>query len=366
MKWGRGAAAALLVAACGHKPAPPPQTPEEVIASASPGTTVTVQGTVFTTTYDDTPTGQGGVTVPAGDRWVLIRTAVPAGVTIENLDPNAIDAAWALGLHLTAEQVVDPTFGLPQIGDVVKATGTFNRCAWQGRTEPSVEDITQLTVVSGATPLAKVGDPCNVDMDCRDELICDRASATCAQTPEPILWASAWHDVNGACDTDADCPRGQACDLTYSIQSTGTYAARYMTPGDFGRHLCVPAPGQTRDTLCPRIASTADLEGGRYVQGKEICVRAVVHLSVVANDGDTHNQLVLNEPLPYPATIPVSYAIFGTTTENSPPYKDPARPSGALPDMTAAQLLVVTGTYRFDDGHGWFEIHPYKAWWAGK
>lgn len=159
---------------------------------------------------------------------------------------------------------------------------------------------------------------------------------------------------------------GQVCDLTYAISSTGNYSANYIAPADFGRHLCVPATGQTRDTLCPRVVTPADLLGGRFVQGKEICVRGVVNTSVVASDRDTHDQLIVNEPLPYPATIPVDYAIFGATTENSPPYKDPARSRGALPDFPQSQLLVVTGTYRFDDGHGWFEIHPFKMWWAGK
>src|SRR5579871_1637916 len=238
--------ALVLVASACHKSTPPgPLSPEQVL-TAAPGTPVTVQGTVFTTTYDDAVlTGKGSTSVPAGDRWVLIRSFRPPNVTLQGLDPDAGVAAWGLGLHLTAAQVVDPAFSLPAFGDVVLAQGTFEQGAWNGTTRPMVDPVTSLTVVSGRPPLAATGAACATDMDCRDELICARATLTCQTTPSPVVWSSPWHDVNGACSADSDCPVGQTCDLGYAIPDAGTYSATYFPQQDIGRHLCIPKAGAT-------------------------------------------------------------------------------------------------------------------------
>ena len=335
-----------------------PRTPEEAIAGAAPGALITVEGTAFAITFDNVR--QGGDYPLVEDRWVLLRTVVPRGVAVGDLEFTQEEAAWGLGLHVTAAERAARKFRLPQTGDVVRATGTFQRGAWNGLTRPMLENLQELVVTRGEPPRADLGEACRVDMDCRDELVCDRAGARCATTPGPIEWRSAWHDLNGACDGDADCPSGQACDLGYAIVGTGEYRPPYIQ-GDVGRHLCVPAPGATLASLCPHIGSDGDLASGRYVQGKEICVRSQVIVGVEAEDRDTHVQMLVREPLPYPAST-LAFAIGGAA-ENSPSYKDPARPGGALPNPMTRRDIVVTGTYRYDLGHGWFEIHPYKMWW---
>jgi hypothetical protein len=141
----------------------------------------------------------------------------------------------------------------------------------------------------------------------------------------------------------------------------GEFAPPYFIQRDAGKHLCVPAPGAGLAELCPRVLTTADLSGGRFVAGKEVCVRGETWLAVHAEDGDTHLQLVTDEPLPYP-TADSPYWLFGSTTENAPPYKDPSRPQGALVDPEIGDVVVAVGTMRFDDSHGWWEMHPAKAY----
>jgi hypothetical protein len=167
--------------------------------------------------------------------------------------------------------------------------------------------------------------------------------------------------VNGACDTDADCPLGQVCDPTYAIAATGNYSAHYFTTPDVGRHLCVLQPGATLASQCPRIYTTRDLAGGRFITGKEVCVRGKLLQPVPADDRDTHDQMYVDEPIPYP-TDDIAYHLFGATTENSPMYKDPALPGGPVVDPVQEQEVVAVGTYRYDPDHGWYEVHPVKGY----
>ena len=114
---------------------------------------------------------------------------------------------------------------------------------------------------------------------------------------------------------------------------------------------------------CPRIYSTRDLQGGRFIAGKEICVRNTLLVGVLAEDGDTHAQMRVDEPLPYPEAD-ASPAIFGATTENGPMYKDPALPGGPIVDPVEGQEVITIGTYRYDPDHGWYEVHPVKGYLA--
>jgi hypothetical protein len=179
--------------------------------------------------------------------------------------------------------------------------------------------------------------------------------------PREIYWADPWRDVNGACDSDADCPLGQVCDQTHTLGTTGDYAIHYFPTDDTGKHPCVLEPGATLASQCPRIYVMRDLAGARFVTGKEVCVRGVLLSPVPADDRDTHDQMKVDEPIPYP-TADLGYHLFGATTENGPNYKDPSLPGGGVQDPVQNQEVVAIGTYRYDPDHGWYEVHPVKAY----
>jgi hypothetical protein len=209
--------------------------------------------------------------------------------------------------------------------------------------------------------LAAQGEACERDMDCHDRLICGRATARCEPPPVAVEWGSDFRNLHGTCLVDDDCPRGQVCELGYTTVAEGDYSPPYFVERDAGKHLCVPTAGATAASLCPRTGTTADLVGGRYVPGKEVCIRAETWLVVAAEDRDTHLQATVEEPLPYPAAD-AQYWLFGATTENVPPYKDPSRPQGAIADPAEGDHFIAIGTIRWDDSHGWWEMHPVKAY----
>ncbi len=382
----------LALAACGD-PYNGTLTPEKA-AGAPEGHLVVVIGTVFAVTFDSQevmmhsferklhaldPTWTTGEEreeeerpgdVPyedtenyhrTPDHYVLIRSQKPPHVTNGDPDftPGALAAAWGLGIHLT--DIDAPNAPMPEIGARIEITGKVHHVTWNSReiTLPIVDEAT-ITILDGPPELAGPGDPCTRDQACNARLVCDRASMTCQPTAHEIYWDDPWRDVNGACDTDADCPLGQVCDQTHTIASTGNYAPMHA-PTDAGRHLCTLAPGATLDTECPRIYLPRDLVGGRFASGKEICVRGNLLTPLPASDGDTHDQLVVDEPIPYP-TADATYAQFGGVSENGPVYKDPALPGGAVVDPVVGQDVVAIGTYRYDPGHGWYEVHPVKAY----
>jgi len=369
-------------------------TPEQA-AKGKDGQKVTVIGDVFAVTFDSTQTAARKAElakhpndpgflieedaeeirgrVPAyqdtnakyprtPDHYVLIRSKVPPEVVQTNpqYSHGALAAAWGLGIHLTD---IDPATPMPEIGTKLKVTGTLHKIPWNTREidMPVLDDVT-IEVVSGAPPpLAGPGEACTLDQACNARLVCDRTTMKCVPPPREIYWADPWRDVNGACDTDADCPLGEVCDPSHSIAATGIYQAYYFPAQDIGRHLCTLAPGATVASLCPRIYTMRDVIGGRFVTGKEICVRASLLSPVAAEDGDTHDQMHVDEPIPYPIDD-IGYDQFGGTTENGPPYKDPTVPGGAVMDPTANQEVIAVGTYRYDPDHGWYEVHPVKAY----
>jgi hypothetical protein len=138
---------------------------------------------------------------------------------------------------------------MPEIGSTIKVSGTFHRIMWNQRPDdlvPILDDAT-IEIVEGPSVLAAPGASCNLDQECNARLICDRASHTCTPPPREIYWADPWHDVNGACDTDADCPLGQTCDPSYTIPATGDFGAHYFVAADVGRHSAAePGRGNRR------------------------------------------------------------------------------------------------------------------------
>jgi hypothetical protein len=383
----------VAVAACGDNVVGT-LTPEQAATQAS-GTKVTVFGTVHTVTWDSTQTAMrkrelaahagdlewileqdgeeergdhhayddGGAKYPrTPDHYILIRSAVPAGITFDAPDftPGKLAEAWTLGIHLT--EPLDPAAPLPEVGARVKVIGTIQRIAWNQREiKVPIVEPTELDVIDGPPTGLPPGATCALDQECNARLVCDRASRTCMPPPREIYWADPLHDVNGACDVDDDCPLGQTCDARFAIAGTGPFAASYFKSTDVGRHVCRLPPDATVASQCPRIYTTRDLAGARFVTGKEICVRATLMVATQATDGDTHDQMQVDEPIPYP-TDDVPYHLFGATTENGPPYKDPSAPAGAIPDPQVGQEVIAIGTYRYDPDHGWHEVHPVKAY----
>jgi hypothetical protein len=394
----RGIVIALACAAaagCGDNRKPPgPMTPEQVAASASDGDQVTVIGQVHAVTWDSmqdparkaqlahhpdpiewvleqddeqkrgiTPAyNDAGAKYPrTPDHYVLFRTEVPDGVTlgVPGFNAGRLPQAWGLGVHLTD---IDPAHSMPEVGATIQVTGTVAHVAWNQRPQmmPVLENAT-IQILSGPPPLAGPGAACTVDDGCNPRLVCDRASMTCLPPPREIYWGDPWHDVNGACTTDDDCPAGQVCDLSYAIQGSGPYGAYYFPQQDVGRHLCVLAPGSTVASQCPRIYTVRDVIGGRFVTGKEICLRSTLFVASMPVDMDTHDQMFVDEPIPYP-TADAPYNVWGAVTENGPIYKDPARPGGAVMDPAPNQDVITIGTFRYDPDHGWYEVHPVKAY----
>lgn len=358
---GRIVGVALLLAACSDRPDPDRiRTPEEAAEGGKDGEVMNVEGVVHTLTFETAGDDAGGFAA-LGDRWLLIRTTIPPAITIDDLDSGNVAPAWGLGIHLPEATLDDGP--LPQIGDRVSVRGTFRRFEWSNVDVPVLEGAT-IALPDGTLELAAAGAACSHDLDCHDRLICDRATSTCLAPPADLVWGSDFRNLHGTCLTDADCPPTQVCELLYTVPAEGEYAPPYYPGRDAGRHLCVPASTDLA-TACPRVVAPADLSGGRYVPGKEICVEGEVWLAIAAEDGDTHLQLTIPEPLPYPLAD-TAYWIFGSTTEIAPPHKDPSRPQGAIMDPNEGDHVVVVGSIRFDDTHGWWEMHPVKHMWMGK
>jgi hypothetical protein len=388
-------AIAALLGGCGDNIAGE-LTPEQA-ATQKDGTSVTVVGTVHTVTWDSTQTtmrlrelrahaddidwileqgnedergrhfayDDAGAHYPrTPDHYILVRSTVPDGITNgqSGFTPGKLAEAWGLGIHLTD---IDPTTPMPNVDATIRVTGTVHHITWNSReiTLPVVEP-TSIEVLSGLVPELGPGATCSLDQQCNERTICDRATHTCQPPPREIYWADPWHDVNGACDTDADCPLGQLCDTSHAIAAAGTtFGATYFPTTDPGRHLCRLVADSTVASQCPHIYTTRDLAGARFVTGKEVCVRATILTTMAATDGDTHNQTFVDEPIPYP-TDDLQYNLYGSATENGPPYKDPTQSMGALPDPVAHQDVIAIGTYRYDPDHGWYEMHPVKAYLA--
>ncbi|GDX82101.1 hypothetical protein LBMAG42_39120 [Deltaproteobacteria bacterium] len=360
----------LLLSACDEplEDSAAPITPESIAATAKDGDAVEARGFVHTLTYDtwsagDTGEGEEGDGEEAwtrkDGRWLLFRSVAPEGVAYADVNADLVteDATillgWGLGVALS------DTDARPRIDDEIEVSGTFRWSTWNDHPVPVVEDAT-VTVVTGATPGA-AGETCASDDDCADTLVCDRATTTCAAAKE-LGWGALWRDVDGSCYSDADCPLGQTCDTSFVVPDSGEYTWRFDAAHKQGASLCVPTVNDP-DTACPRAWSTRDVAGGRFTEGREVCVDGDVQLNIGASDGDTHLQLRVDEPIPYPMMDAHIY-LFGATTEIGPAHKNPDRPQGAVLDPDVGQHIRVLGTMRWDGDHGWYEVHPVKQWWV--
>ena len=151
----------------------------------------------------------------------------------------------------------------------------------------------------------------------------------------------------------------QRCDPGYRVKADGDYSAHYHRQRDIGRFLCQVDRTAAPEALCPRAVTVDDVLGGRYPEGREVCVRGTVIFNVVPPDRDTHIQGEIPVPGIYPFTEP-TLEVFGFAFESVPPYKDPEHPLGAIVDPPPGRIIEAIGTVHYDDGHGWFELHPIK------
>jgi len=283
------------------------------------------------------------------DRVVLLQPAAAAGPPV-----------FGVGAVLAGEVLRARTVRLPARGDVVEVTGTLATLRYNDEDQPILRPVVDLRVVTPVGPsLADVGAACALDADCQDDLWCDRASGKCVVPAEQLVWHSAVRNINGTCQTDADCPTRQRCQLDYTIVQSGQYAPHYAASRDVGRHLCRVDETAAPSVHCPRPVAPEDVLSGRYPEGKEVCVRARVEFPVVASDRDTHVQLLIDGAKVFPLSTPL-LDIFHFAAEITPLHKDPANPLGPMLDPPSSAMIETLGTVHYDDGHGWWEIHPMK------
>jgi len=288
------------------------------------------------------------------ERYILLKIENTEGLT-------PAQAAWGVGVMLTLQQWAVERIALPYPGDFIEVEGTLDKRKVNDEERLVITPVLSLETISSPNPVLKdIDDTCTHDMDCRDDLICERKSKKCKKAP-PLGWSSSIRGINGACDTDEDCPLGQFCHPQYNIKGEGPFAAHYYRERDIGRQLCqVYDRNAATETICPRVVSADDVLSGRFAESKEVCVRDRLFLTYFnPGDNDTHVQYIIRHPSIYPLGFP-PLAISGFASENAPPYKDPDNPFGRLPDPPDLREVIMLGTVKYDGGHMWYEIHPFK------
>jgi len=332
---------------------PPYNTPQEVVdGEVAAGSRARIIGTVHGATLR--VDGQGA---PEPQRYALM----DADGTPEM---NVFEARFGVGARMSEEQIEQERIPIPYPGDLVEAVGIVSREGFPQGNPFVIHPLSSLRVLSPAhPPLGDIAAACSQDTQCRDDLVCNRETRVC-ETMDPIPWGGEPRDVNGACSSDADCPAGQVCHDGYTIKGPSEsplFGAHYYIDKDVGRRLCqVPDRDAPAAEICPRTATVDDLMGGRFLEGKEVCIRGRVFVSVFnPGDRDTHSQMIIQNPILYPIGDP-PIVLVQAAAENSPPYKDPENPQGRLGDLPALQEVIVLGTVKWDNSHEWVEIHPYK------
>lgn len=330
---------------------------------------VTVAGTLETMTFDNAVIAGTTRYEIVGHRYALIRHPEFRC----DLSKAGTWSQWengVLGLKLP-DSWFEEGGQVPPNGTYLEASGVFRIDTWNNHIVPMAGDIGHMAAIPSLSESGQItperpqlGETCQSDMECDDNLICNRSTNLCAHSPGFQMRGSTWHDMNGACETDDECPLGQVCYLEYTIgDESGEYTVFNLIDQDLGKHICVPQEGKSLESLCPQIGTPADLAGERYATGKEVCIKGkalVVALSPA--DAETHVQLEVDKPEAYP-DITGDYATWGATTEIPPQYRNPILGDHTVGIPEKGEEIIVLGTYRFDEKHGWFEVHPVKAWW---
>jgi hypothetical protein len=88
----------------------------------------------------------------------------------------------------------------------------------------------------------------------------------------------------------------------------------------------------------------ADVARGNVTEHSYVWVEATVGFTFTAPDGDTHVEVGTFCPMAH------------LVTEVTPPYR------AWVPAPDEGQTVRVFGQVRYDPGHGWWEVHPIRAW----
>lgn len=255
-----------------------------------------------------------------------------------------------------------------------------------------INPVTDMHFVEEANPraLAGLGESCDNDMQCIDNLICYR-DHTCGRVRQ--VWGFQGcegtecdkgltegirrNDLYGTCTSDEECPLGQECrtDVTDPLEPRdevlNPYGVQHQQSVSINRYLCYPENAETSENLspeefCEHIYDTEEFLSGRFASGKDICVQSTVLFPIPAADGDTHIQLDTEFKMIYPVAD-FDIDTVGVAAETVPPYKDPDNPIKissdghfSIGDPGMEDEVVVMGTVRWDPAHGWWEIHPVK------
>ena len=97
--------------------------------------------------------------------------------------------------------------------------------------------------------------------------------------------------------------------------------------------------------------SIQDIIDGKYGSGKEVCIKDFVNHVLPETDGDYHVRFGNYQY--------AGQTFIGFVTELTPQYVTGNRV--AIPP--AGQTQRVHGMVRWDQGHGWWEMHPID--WIG-
>lgn len=333
------------------------------------GEEIIVEGTLATMTFDNSIIDGTRRYEVVGNRFALIKD-VETACDFSSISLGRVWGDKVLGVEFTPAWYEQNNV-LPSNGTRLRISGVFRMSIWNKNIVPIIGDISAIDITPSLNASSDVtlggyqfGEVCRSDMECDDNLICDRISNLCINSPGFMSRGSAWHGMNGACSTDDECPLGQICYQQLTIDDDdGEYSVINLIDQDKGKHICIPEDGESMESLCPRIGTSADLAGERFVTGKEVCIKGKVIIAARSHaDGETHVQLKVDNPGAYPETTD-RYETWGATTEIPPQYKNPILGSHVVGVPEKGEDIIVLGTYRFDEKHGWFEVHPVKAWW---
>ena len=250
-----------------------------------------MRGQVTTISFASRMVGRDFAVVPT--RYLLLQT--------NETQQNQSDG-WGLGVELPLSLLQARGWRLAQTGDAIRVRGRLTRLAWD------VAMVEKPTLTGSAStpskqlrrrvPSAVWGSPCERDMDCQDELWCERRGV-CGAIPA-LNWDSDQANINGTCLRDGTARRAA---LRSRLSHSGE---RRLQPELFSaprhRSLLVPGRcgGQPRQCL-PAAGGAGRLWAVAIPMAKRSACRR--RLPFAAGAGSRHHvQGEVPWPLRYPET----------------------------------------------------------------